>query len=208
LTVIVDYKAGNLTSVKLAFDAIGVSAEITGSPEKILKANRIVFPGVGAAGSAMNRLKTFGLDIALKEAVKAGKPFIGICLGSQIILGRSEEDGGVDGLGIVNGSVQRFESKSKRDKIPHMGWNSVLFKKKKHPVLSGLDDNTDFYFVHSYYPCPEEESNVLGITEYVGISFPSIVGRGNVIATQFHPEKSGRVGLRLLKNFCEWNGRE
>jgi len=203
LITIIDYKAGNLTSVKLAFDAIGVESEITDSTEKILNADRVVFPGVGAAGAAMRTLNDLGLVSVIRDIVGKGTPFLGICLGTQIIFQSSEEDGGVDGVGLIPGSVKLFKPASRFDKVPQMGWNSVR-QVRSHPVFQGIADNSEFYFVHSYYPAPSDKSYIIGETEYGGVTFASAVGRDSLIATQFHPEKSGKVGLRLLKNFCSW----
>ena len=203
MIAIVDYKAGNLTSVRLAFKALGVEAEVTSDPEKVKTAERVVFPGVGAAGAAMKNLDALGLADALKEVAAGGTPFLGICLGTQILFERSEEDGGTKTLGILPGSVPRFEPADRWEKVPEIGWNQVRIV-RGHPLLDGIKDGTEFYFVHSYYPKPADPALVIGETEYAGVRFASMVGRGNVAATQFHPEKSGRIGLRLLKNFLTW----
>lgn len=181
---IIDYKAGNLTSVKLAFDALGAESRITSDPKEIMAAERVVFPGVGAARSAMENLAAMGL----KETVKAcaeGKPFLGICLGMQILFDRTEEDGGVETLGIIPGEVKRFPVVP-GCKVPQIGWNQVNGEK-------------EYYFVHGYYAekCPY----TAGVTEYAGIEFTSMVRKGRLWACQFHPEKSGRTGLELLR---EW----
>jgi imidazole glycerol-phosphate synthase subunit HisH len=202
LIAIIDYKAGNLTSVKLAFDAIGVEAKITDSPQDILAAERVVFPGVGAACSAMTTLKNGGLADVIRKVVVKGTPFLGICLGCQVILEKSEE-GNTDCLGLLPGTVNLFRPSSRFDKVPQMGWNSVEFA-KKHPIFDGIESGSEFYFVHSYYPAPSDKATALGTTEYAGVKFASVIGRGNIVATQFHPEKSGRVGLRLLENFGRW----
>ena len=203
MIAIVDYKAGNLTSVRLAFQAIQVEATVTSDPAVIRAADRIVFPGVGAARSAMANLRELGLADVIREAAASGKPFLGICLGTQILFDRSEEDGGVDVLGILRGTAPRFRPADPACKVPHMGWNQVRFT-KPHPLFAGIADNTDFYFVHSYYPAPADPADVLGETRYAGITFASAVGRGNIAATQFHPEKSGRIGLKILSNFATW----
>lgn len=204
---IIDYKAGNLTSVKLALETLGREAEVTSSPERILSAERVVFPGVGAAGAAMRALEALGLIQAVRAVVAGGKPLLGICLGTQIILERSEEDGGVDGIGILPGSVRRFAPSDPFDKVPQMGWNSVGWL-RPHPLARGIENGSEFYFVHSYYPAPADASIRLGETSYAGVTFASVLARGNLVATQFHPEKSGKVGLQLLDNFCRWDGRE
>jgi glutamine amidotransferase len=203
MIAIVDYKAGNLTSVQLAFRALGCEAEVTADPQVILAAERVVFPGVGAAGSAMKNLADLHLIPVLKEVASRGTPFLGICLGTQILLGFSEEDGGTPTLGILPGRVPRFQPTDRWDKVPQMGWNQVKIV-RPHPLLDGIEDGSEFYFVHSYYPLPADPALAIGTTDYAGITFASMVGRGNVAATQFHPEKSGRIGLRLLSNFIRW----
>ena len=205
MIAIVDYKAGNLTSVKLAFEAIGVEAAITDQPGAILKADRVIFPGVGAAGAAMRNLRELNLGETLREVVRRGTPFLGICLGTQIILGHSEEDGGVETVGLVPGRVKLFRPARHEDKVPQIGWNSVRLR-RPHPIFAGIDDGSEFYFVHSYYPAPDRDSDVVGETDYAGVMFASVMGRGNLVATQFHPEKSGRIGLRLFENFSRWDG--
>ena len=206
MTAIVDYRAGNLTSVRLAFETIGAAAEVTSDPAAIRAADRILFPGVGAAGSAMRNLGELGLADVLRERIAAGVPFLGICLGTQILFERSEEDGGTPCLGILPGAARRFVPRSRADKIPEMGWNQARFE-RPHPLLAGIPDGADFYFVHSYYPAPADPADAVCTTEYAGTRFASMVGRGNLAATQFHPEKSGRAGLRLLENFARWDGR-
>jgi glutamine amidotransferase len=204
---IIDYRAGNLTSVHLAFEALEEPAVITDDARTILSAERVVFPGVGAAGSAMQNLEDLGLVGVIREAVEQGKPFLGICLGTQIVLGHSQEDGGVDTIGIVPGDVRLFTPDSRWDKVPQIGWNSVR-QKRQHPVFDGIADESEFYFVHSYHPAPAESASILGETDYAGVTFASVLGQGCLVATQFHPEKSGRVGLKLLKNFCRWDGQD
>lgn len=206
MIAIVDYKAGNLTSVRLAFEALGIPACVTDRSADILAADRVVFPGVGAAGSAMRNLSELDLAGALREVVRRGTPFLGICLGTQIILGRSEEDGGVETIGLIPGAVRLFRPESPVDKVPQIGWNAVRLR-RKHPVFAGIEDGSEFYFVHSYYPCPDNAPDVVGVTDYAGVEFASVIGRGNLVATQFHPEKSGRIGLRIFRNFSEWDGR-
>jgi glutamine amidotransferase len=203
---IVDYKAGNLTSVRLAFDALGIDARVTDRSADILAADRVVFPGVGAAGAAMRNLGDLKLADTLREVVGRGTPFLGICLGTQIILGYSEEDGGVRTLGLVPGRVRLFRPVRREDKVPQIGWNGVRLK-RPHPVFAGIEDGSEFYFVHSYYPDPEDPADVAGVTDYAGVEFASVIGRGNLVATQFHPEKSGRIGLKLFRNFSLWDGR-
>ncbi len=206
MIVIVDYKAGNLTSVQLGFGALGLETRVTRDPAEIARAGRLVFPGVGAAGAAMRNLRELGLVAPLQAAAARGIPFLGICLGTQIVLGRSEEDGGTETLGLLPGQVRRFQPLVPTDKVPQIGWNSVAFR-RPHPVLAGLASGSEFYFVHSYYPAPANETDVIGVTEYAGATFASLMGRGNIVAAQFHPEKSGRMGLQLLKNFSNWDGK-
>jgi len=196
MIAIIDYKAGNLRSVERALKALGFPCRITCEPSEILDAERVVFPGVGAAGRAMADLRGLGLVRVLREALESGKPFLGICLGAQIILERSEEDR-AEALGLMEGEAKAFPvpliaSGGGRLKVPHMGWNG-LEQAKAHPVLTGIGPEDEFYFVHAYYPAPVSASHIIGTTEY-GIRFPSVVGRGNLIAMQFHPEKSGRPG--------------
>lgn len=203
MIAIIDYRAGNLTSVRLAFETIGIDAEITDRPDTVCSADRVVFPGVGAAGASMAALHDLALSEAIMDVVDRGVPFLGICVGTQVAFERSEEDGGVKCLGLLSGTVKLFRPTDRFDKVPQIGWNSVA-QCAAHPIFDGIEDNSEFYFVHSYYPAPADESCVLGRTDYAGVSFASVVGRGSLVATQFHPEKSGRIGLRLLQNFCRW----
>ena len=209
MIAIIDYRAGNLKSVERALKSIGFQCSITHSPGQIAGCERIVFPGVGAAGKAMADLRHLGLDSVLKEAFETNKPILGICLGAQIILQKSEEND-AQCLGLINGDVRLFPQpllshERQRLKIPHMGWNGVQLL-KRHPVLEGITTEDEFYFVHAYYPLPSSDEHVIGTTDY-GVEFPCVIGYRNLIATQFHPEKSGRAGLRILKNFCTWNGQ-
>jgi glutamine amidotransferase len=204
MIAIVDYKAGNLTSVQLACRALGCEAVVTSDPQQILSAERVIFPGVGAAGAAMKHLTSMKLVQVLHDVASRGTPFMGICLGTQILLEFSEEDGGTPTLGLLPGRVPRFQPQDRRDKVPQIGWNQVR-KVRNHPLLAGIDDDSEFYFVHSYYPAPATPDLTIGTTDYAGITFTSMLGRANVVATQFHPEKSGRIGLKLLNNFLTWN---
>jgi imidazole glycerol-phosphate synthase subunit HisH len=203
MIAIIDYKAGNLTSVKLGLEYIGVECEITNDPARILAAERVIFPGVGAAGAAMDNLRATGLADTIKTVVSNGTPFLGICLGTQVIFEFSEEDGGTQCIGLVPGSVKRFTPSDPMCKIPQMGWNAVEIA-WPHPLFEGIEDSSEFYFVHSYYPAPSDDSYTMGITEYADARFASAIGRGNLFATQFHPERSGRIGLRMLENFSRW----
>jgi len=203
---IIDYLAGNLTSVARALSYFGYDWVISSDIKKLKKAERIIFPGVGAAKSAMESLKKFGLDEFLKEAFLKGVPILGICLGTQIIFEISEEDGGTQTLGLLRGKVVRFPEpliwNGEKLKVPHMGWNKVKWI-RTHPVFKGLDPDYEYYFVHSYYGVPESEDVVCGITFY-GVNFVSAIAYKNLVAVQFHPEKSGKPGLQILKQFCEW----
>ena len=203
MIVIIDYQAGNLTSVVRSFRALGVEGEVTADPAVVARATRVVFPGVGAAGKAMATLRELGMDRALKDAFGRGIPLLGICLGAQIILAHSEENHNTPCLGLLPGRTRALP-RLPGLKIPHMGWNTVRFL-RPHPVFNGLPQAAEYYFVHSYYPDPAEQAMVLGVTEH-GREFPSALGWRNLVATQFHPEKSGRFGLTILKNFLAWDG--
>jgi imidazole glycerol-phosphate synthase subunit HisH len=203
MIAIIDYKAGNLTSVKLAFDTIGADACITSDPTTICRAERVVFPGVGAAGAAMRNLQDLALIPAIKQVIRQETPFLGICLGTQIILDHSEEDGGIETLGLIRGRVVRFQPQDPRDKVPHMGWNRVEAT-TPHPLLANIPPQSEFYFVHSYYPAPTNPAHCFAQTTYAGATFAAALGQQNIFATQFHPEKSGRIGLQLLENFKTW----
>ena len=201
MITIVDYKAGNLTSVKRALDHLGLTSQISADPDVVSQAERVIFPGVGAAGAAMDVLKERNLDSALKEAFKNGTPILGICLGCQIILTHSEEDD-TSCLDLVPGACVRFQMNDPALKVPHMGWNAVTVT-QPHPVLSHLRTGDEFYFVHSYYPQPDDMAKVYATSEYGG-TFPVAIGTDNLFAVQFHAEKSGALGLRLLESFARW----
>ncbi len=205
MIAIVDYKAGNLTSVKRALDYLGIPGEITADPAVVRCAERIVFPGVGHAGSAMAVLRERGLDAALREAFNKGTPILGTCVGAQIILSHSEE-GDTRCLDLIPGECVRFRPADPALKVPHMGWNDVT-RVREHPVLGGIPDGAAFYFVHSYYLQPADPERVCATCEY-GITFPAVIAYHNLIATQFHSEKSGPVGLAILRNFAGWSGEE
>jgi len=198
---IVDYKAGNLTSVKRALDHLGIENQISKEPDAVRTAERVIFPGVGAAGAAMEVLKERKLDAALKESFQKGTPILGICIGCQIILTHSEEDD-TPCLDLIPGESVRFQLSDPALKIPHMGWNAVRVT-QSHPILSHLRPGDEFYFVHSYYPQPDNPARVYALSEYGG-EFPVVIGVDNLFAVQFHAEKSGPLGLNLLKNFSEW----
>jgi glutamine amidotransferase len=207
MIAIINYNAGNITSVARALQNIGHDFVITDEAKKLEAASHVIFPGVGAAGEAMAYLREKNLDVWLKNYIKTGKPLLGICLGTQIILDYSEENE-TDCIGLVDGSTKRFPDKltsgGQALKIPHMGWNSVTFR-RSHPVFQDISPDAEFYFVHSYYPAPSDDSAILGITDY-GMKFCSVLAKENLVAMQFHPEKSGRPGLQILRNFCAWRG--
>ncbi|MDR0338499.1 MAG: imidazole glycerol phosphate synthase subunit HisH, partial [Planctomycetaceae bacterium] len=184
--VIIDYKAGNLTSVKLALETIGVTGTITSDPKIVAKAERVIFPGVGAAGAAMQNLRNFGLDDALCDCVRRGVPLLGICVGMQVLLDFSEEDGGTTMLGLIPGRVVRFAPTNSWDKVPQIGWNSVrwLPEKTESTFFRNIANQSDFYFVHSYYPVPDNSSDILAQTDYAGTTFASILRHENIFATQ------------------------
>ncbi len=202
MIVIIDYQAGNLTSVVRSLKALGVEGAVTQDPAVVAQASRVIFPGVGAAGQAMATLRELGLDQALRQSCQRGIPILGICLGAQIILEGSEENDATC-LGLLPGRTRALP-RVQDLKIPHMGWNRVRFL-KDHPVFKELPEGAEYYFVHSYYPAPDQASMVLGVTDH-GIEFPSAIGWRNLVATQFHPEKSGRFGLQILENFLAWDG--
>jgi glutamine amidotransferase len=203
MITVIDYGAGNIQSVLRACAEVGEKVVRTGDPAVVARATKIIFPGVGAAPSAMAYLHDMGLDEALKKAVRAGVPVLGICLGAQIVLDRSEE-GGQPCLGLIPGATVRFRPPDGSYKIPHIGWNDVRVT-RPHPLLDGLQPGDEFYFVHSYYPRPASDSDVYAVSDH-GEEFCAAIGRDNLFATQFHPEKSGRKGLELLARFQNWDG--
>ena len=205
MIVIVDYGMGNLRSVGKAFLSQGIDASVTRDPGEIARADGLVLPGVGAFGDCMKNLAEYGLTDPIKEHVDSGKPFLGICLGLQVLFEGSDESPDVHGLGILEGRVVRFSpSEEERLKVPHMGWNRVSIKKET-PVLAGIPDGSWFYFVHSYYPAPKNEG-VVAVTSNYGVEFTAAVARDNLFACQFHPEKSSADGLRILRNFAALTG--
>ncbi len=198
---VIDYDAGNTLSVTRALEKVGANVDLTEDPSRVLSADAVVLPGVGAFGDCMKKLRERGMHEACRDAFESGKPFLGVCVGLQILFEGSEEAPGVDGLGILPGSVVRFGANGL--KVPHMGWNQMEVA-KEHPVFEGLDGEA-FYFVHSYYPEPED-GDVIGTSDYGG-PFCAAAGRGSLVAVQFHPEKSSRAGLTLYENFLGWAGR-
>jgi len=208
---VIDYGMGNLRSVAKALEHVAGSArvEVTSSAERIMQADRIVFPGQGAARDCMAELQRLSLDKVVKEAVR-NKPFLGICMGLQVLLDASEENDGVQGLGVFPGQVRRFPTQM-RDvstgdvlKIPHMGWNQV-HQTMAHPLWQGIAQDSRFYFVHSYYVDPTDSAQIAATAQY-GIEFVCAMAHRNVFAVQFHPEKSHHAGLALLSNFVRWDG--
>jgi len=207
---IVDYGASNLRSVFKALDYVSIAKEkvfVSDQPDEILKADRVVFPGQGAIGQCMRRLQQKDLVDVLQECIKT-KPFLGICLGLQSLMQDSDEDGGTTCLGIIPGKVVKFpdntrDSNDNRLKIPHMGWNRVK-QQRQHPLWKEIESGTRFYFVHSFYVKPESDEDIAGSTDYIN-DFTSAIAHDNLFAVQFHPEKSQRAGLTLLRNFLNWD---
>lgn len=206
MIAIVDYKAGNLRSVELALQHLAVPCAITRDPEIILAADRVIVPGDGAAESAMQHFNELGLIEPLKAVLDNGTPLLGICIGCQMVLAHSEEDGGVDCLGYLPGNVKRFRPEDKLCKIPQMGWNTMKFR-QTHPLFEGIEDESEFYFIHSYYPAPDDPAHIYGETTYADATFAAAFGHNNLFATQFHPERSGRIGMKLIENFTKWDGK-
>ena len=197
MITVIDYGMGNLRSVVKAIELYTNDVQLSNDPSVIAKSNALVMPGDGAFGQAMENLTSMGWVEPLKEFIAKGGYFMGVCLGYQLLFSSSEEFGQTKGLDIIPGSVVRFPKNEL--KVPHMGWNSVKFSGKSQ-FIDGIPDKSYFYFIHSFYPYPEDNSWIVGETDY-GVSFPCIVGKGNVIATQFHPEKSHKYGLMIVENF-------
>lgn len=202
MTAIIDYDAGNIRSVEKALQALGEEAVVTRDREIILKADRVILPGVGAFGDAMEKLHRYGLEEVIHEVVANKTPFLGICLGLQLMFERSDESKGVEGLGILKGEILRIPDKPGL-KIPHIGWNSVSYPNQGR-LFKGIPENSYVYFVHSYYLKAAEENIVTAAAEY-GTTIHASVEKGNIFACQFHPEKSSEVGLTILKNFIAVN---
>ena len=209
---VVDYGMGNIRSVVNALEAVGgkrVRVLLTSDPQQLGQADRVVFPGQGAAGDCMRAIDEYGLREAIISAA-ASRPFLGICMGMQVLIDFSEENQGTECLGIFAGKVNYFGDGHKDQsgvklKVPHMGWNRVT-QVKKHPLWHSIDDGSRFYFVHSYYLDPQDPSLIAGTTDY-GIRFTSVIAKDNVFALQCHPEKSADCGLQLLRNFVHWDGQ-
>ncbi|MGD8806919.1 MAG: imidazole glycerol phosphate synthase subunit HisH [Chloroflexota bacterium] len=202
MITIIDYGGSNLRSVQKALESIGARLQVAASAEEIGRANKLVLPGVGAFGAGMAALRRRGLEEAIRARVAQGVPLLGICLGMQFLFERSEEMGRHAGLGLLAGDVVRFPAGG--PKIPHMGWNQLLHD-EDHPLLRGVPSDAYTYFVHSYYCRPADQATVIARAEY-GLRFAAIVGRDNIYGIQFHPEKSQRVGLTILRNFAEMDG--
>jgi glutamine amidotransferase len=200
MIAIIDYQMGNLRSVQKAFEKIGHAAAITADPSTLQKADHVVLPGVGAFADAIAELRRRDLIEPIRAAIASGKPFLGICLGLQLLFDVSYEDGQHEGLGVIAGEVMRFDVPPEF-KVPHMGWNQVQFRRQA-PLFAGIEDGAHFYFVHSYYVAPKDASIVAGEASYPD-PFCAAIWRDNLFATQFHPEKSQAAGLQLLKNFAE-----
>jgi glutamine amidotransferase len=203
MITIIDYGMGNLRSVQKGFEKVGYSARVTSSPTDVERAEKLVLPGVGAFKDCMDNLRQGGFIDPILKHVETGRPFLGICLGLQLLFSESEEFGRHQGLGIIPGKVVRFPAgmreKGEELKVPHMGWNQIAICRPA-PIFEGVENCASVYFVHSYYVVPDDPEIVATVTEY-GVSFCSSIWRDNVMATQFHPEKSQHVGLRILENF-------
>jgi glutamine amidotransferase len=201
MIAIIDYGAGNIRSVNNAVRRLGYSVEITSQAETIKKAEAVIFPGVGAAGDTMASLEKLGLKPVIRKLVESGRPLLGICIGLQVLYNGTEEGGWYDCLNIIAGRVKKLPAGLK---VPHMGWNQVK-QKKSHALFKGIPDDSNFYFVHSYYGQPEDKAVILAETEY-GITFCSAIARDNLVAVQFHPERSGDLGLQVYQNFFDFAG--
>ena len=203
---IIDFNAGNITSLERALKFLNIPFIRSKKPQDLTDCDRFMFPGDGDDAYAMSELKKSGFDVFVREQVAAGKPLLGICVGSQIIFEHSEE-GDSECLGLVKGEIRHFysidpELEKQKMKVPHMGWNNITFQNGDCPILAGIKNDSDVYFVHSYVICPTDDTVVKAYAEY-GIKVPSVIQNGNVFACQFHPEKSGETGLKIIKNFCE-----
>lgn len=202
MVAIIDYGVGNLFSLKSSLAAIGADAQVTSDPSVIHSADRVILPGVGAFGDAVDKLRSLGLDEVVIDEAKSGKPLLGICLGMQMLLDKSYEYGEHRGLGLIHGEVRPIAEVIPADlKIPHIGWNALKLKGEKSPIFKNINEGDFVYFVHSYYGAKCEE-NVIATAEY-GAELTAAVAKDNVFGCQFHPEKSGEVGLRILRSFCE-----
>ncbi len=200
MLALIDYGSGNLRSAEKALARAGAAVQIVNRPSDVLAADAVVLPGVGAFGDCIKNLTQLGLDSAIRQFIQTGKPFLGICVGLQMLFESGAESPGVPGLGILPGTVPRFARAGL--KIPHMGWNRLHIRQGACPLLAGIADGSYVYFVHSYYGAPRQDSVIAATTAY-GVEFASVIWSGNVFATQFHPEKSQAVGLKMLENFVK-----
>ncbi len=200
MVVVVDYGMGNIHSVNKALQLYGAKTLITNKPEDILSAEKLVLPGVGAFGDAMSGLRKQGLVSVLKKYICSKKPFLGVCLGMQLLFEESEETAKSRGLGILKGKVIKLKEKKRGQKVPHMGWDQLKKVKEECPLLKDIPDNSYVYFCHSYYPKPRDENIIAGVTDY-GVVFASMVWQDNIYGVQFHPEKSQKTGLKIIENF-------
>ena len=200
---IIDYEMGNLKSIYKCLKYLDVKSSITSDPKKILNADGVILPGVGAFGDAIKNLREKNLIDIIYQLVIEGKPLFGICLGLQLLFATSSEMGSFEGLNLIKGDVILFDI-SKVIKVPHIGWNSVEILNRDHFLIQGIPNNSYFYFVHSFYSVPENGENLLGLTKYRDIEFCSIVSKDNIIATQFHPEKSSKYGIKIYQNFVDF----
>ncbi|HCI81983.1 MAG TPA: imidazole glycerol phosphate synthase subunit HisH [Ktedonobacter sp.] len=202
MIALIDYGAGNIHSIEKALEYVGATVCITDNPKVVADAQAVVLPGVGSGGAAMSRMREHRLDDAIRKATQQGKPFLGICLGMQLLADHHAE-GEVDGLALFRGEVRRIPA---GPKIPHMGWNQITPLHSESPIFANIPEDAYFYFAHSYYVEPQDSEGVAAITDY-GSPYCSVIATEQVWGTQFHPEKSGHVGLQLLKNFVGWVGR-
>jgi glutamine amidotransferase len=199
MIAVIDYGAGNIRSIEKALEHVGAQVQVTDDPAVVARAHAVVLPGVGSGGAAMARMVEHGLDEAIREATQQGKPFLGICLGMQLLADHHDE-GEVDGLQLFRGTVRRIPQ---GPKIPHMGWNQIRPLQENLPIFAGVPSDAYFYFAHSYYVEPQDQQGVAALTDY-GSPYCSVIATEQVWGTQFHPEKSGDVGMQLLKNFVKW----
>ena len=200
MLALIDYGSGNLRSAEKALARVGAGVRIVNRPADVLAADAVVLPGVGAFGDCVKNLVALGLDGAIRQFIQTGKPFLGICVGLQMLFESGAESPAVPGLGILPGTVPRFTGGNL--KVPHMGWNRLRIRQPACPLLAGIPDGSYVYFIHSYYGAPRQDSVVAATTDY-GVEFASVIWSGNIFATQFHPEKSQAVGLKMLENFVK-----
>jgi imidazole glycerol-phosphate synthase subunit HisH len=201
---VLDYGMGNLRSVTNAIEYIGFDAHLISVPSDLKQITHLILPGVGSYSQAMKNLKESGLIEVIQNHIDSGKPFLGICLGMQILASKGFEHGETDGMGIIDGKVTPFELR-REFLVPHMGWNTMKLQ-RSHPLFEGMKPHIDYYFVHSFHFQTEKDENILAVTNYES-NFNSVVVKENVVGVQFHPEKSQESGLKILENFCDWNGK-